>query len=193
MPDSRSLSLCGTADERLKTSALYKLHMLDGELFPQHDLIWRSRAPTKVKFFAWPHPVPLEPATQEHPRRRLQRLPHLRCRSGNSCSCGVRVPLARQLWLALGATRTLACQVGEASTCPLPPSAPPKRASTLRLLCLWHIWKHRNGVVFNGLALSLATARKNCRSDAALWRVRLPSEQRPDVDLWLAYLQPSRT
>jgi hypothetical protein len=60
------------------------------------------------------------------------------------------------------------------------------------LLCLWHLWKHRNGVVFNGLAPSLSLVRKNCRDDAVLLRARLPMEQRADVDLWLTYLLPVR-
>jgi hypothetical protein len=97
---------------------------------------------------------------------------------------------ACRFWSLLGADAAATHKVTEASTCPLPPSAPAGSATTLRLLCLWHLWKHRNGVVFNGLAPSLSLVRKNCREDAVLWRARLPMEQRADVDLWLTYLLP---
>jgi hypothetical protein len=60
----------------------------------------------------------------------------------------------------------------------------------LRMLCLWHLWKHRNGVVFNGMSLSLALIRKSYRDDVVLWRVRLPLELRSEIDLWLTYLRP---
>jgi hypothetical protein len=76
----------------------------------------------------------------------------------------------------------------DAAECPLPPSAPPQTASMLRLLCLWHLWKHRNGLVFNGMAPSLALVRKSCRDDVVRWCAHLPMELRPYVDLWLTYL-----
>ncbi|KAK1698838.1 hypothetical protein QYE76_015535 [Lolium multiflorum] len=74
----------------------------------------------------------------------------------------------------------------------LPPSAPTDTAATLRLLCLWHLWKHRNGVVFERLPPSLSMLHKRCRDDATLWRARLSLEQRSDVDLWLTYFLPEQ-
>ena len=101
-------------------------------------------------------------------------------------------PFAISFWAALGARRDADVTLAKIDRCPLPDSAPMRSASMLRLLCLWHLWKHRNGVVFNGLTPSLALARKNCRDDAVLWRARLPLDHRQDVDLWLTYLLPVR-
>jgi hypothetical protein len=58
---------------------------------------------------------------------------------------------ARCFWSMLGPTPADTTRpVSAASTCPLPPSAPRRTVSMLWLLCLWHFWKHRNRVVFNG-------------------------------------------
>jgi hypothetical protein len=100
---------------------------------------------------------------------------------------------ARQFWSALGSPSVADdADLATAPVCPLPASTPARSASTLRLLCFWHLWKHRNGVVFDGLAPSLSLVRKRCRDDAILWRARLPLDHRTDVDLWLTYLLPVR-
>jgi hypothetical protein len=64
----------------------------------------------------------------------------------------------------------------EFSSYALPASVPTCTGSTLRLLCFWHLWKHRYGVVFNGIVPSLSLIRKSCRDDVVLWRARLPLE-----------------
>jgi hypothetical protein len=101
-------------------------------------------------------------------------------------------PFACSFWAAIGAATSPELAPSDFSSCPLPPSAPAATASTLRLLCFWHLWKHRNGVVFNGLAPSLPLLLKCCRDDASLWRARLPPDHQEDVDLWLTYLVPER-
>jgi hypothetical protein len=64
---------------------------------------------------------------------------------------------AGQFWRALGAPPIAAeATIAMASACPLPASTPPRTASTLRLLCFWHLWKHKNGIVFEGLLPSLS-------------------------------------
>jgi hypothetical protein len=190
--DARSLPLCARG-ERLSTSSLYRLCTDGGVRDVHHPFVWCNSAPARVRFFSW-----------LLVRGRIQCRANL-LRKGildeHGCHCPIcdnplETPdhimfgceFARSFWSMLGADADATHRVAESSTCPLPHSAPAGSATTLRLLCLWHLWKHRNGVVFNGLALSLSLVRKNYRDDAVLWRARLPMEQRSDVDLWLTYL-----
>jgi hypothetical protein len=192
--DARSLPLCARG-ERLSISSLYRLCTGGGVRDSHHPFVWCNSAPARVRFFAW-----------------LLVRGRIQCRSNllrkgildeHSCHCPIcddplETPdhimfgceLARRFWTMLGGSVDDNHTVAESSTCPLPDSAPASSATKLCLLCLWHLWKHRNGVVFNGLAPSLSLVRKNCRDDAVLWRARLPMEQRANVDLWLTYFLP---
>nr|XP_051207036.1 uncharacterized protein LOC127322116 [Lolium perenne] len=194
--DSRSLPLCARG-ERLSTSSLYRLCTDGGVRDVHHPFVWCNSAPARVRFFAW-----------LLVRGRIQCCSNL-LRKGILDKHGSHCPIcddpletpdnimfgcefACRFWSLLGADAAATHKVTEASNCPLPPSAPAGSATTLWLLCLWHLWKHHNAVVFNGLAPSLSLVRKNCRDDAVLWHARLPMEQRADVDLWLTYLLPVR-
>jgi hypothetical protein len=66
---------------------------------------------------------------------------------------------------------------------------PEQSLPTFLILCCWHIWTHRNGVVFNGDVPSLARVKLRCRDDAVFWRARLPAAAKEDVDVWLRRLQ----
>nr|XP_051222255.1 uncharacterized protein LOC127340554 [Lolium perenne] len=194
--DSRSLPLCARG-ERLSTSSLYRLCTNGGVRDVHHPFVWCNSAPARVRFFAW-----LLVRGRIQCRSNLLRKGILDERGSHCpiCDGPLETPdhimfgceFACRFWALLGADAAATHKVTEASTCPLPPSAPAGSATTLRMLCLWHLWKHRNGVVFNGLAPSLSLVRKNCRDDAVLWRAHLPMEQRADVDLWLTYLLPVR-
>ena len=195
--DWRTLPLCGSPGGRLRTSSLYKLCTIGGEQPGWFEFVWRSHAPSRVRFFAW-----LLVQSRVQCRANLIRKGILTAAESDCPICSAPLetadhlffecPFARRFWAAMGSPPSATCSVALAAHCPLPASAPPQSASTLRLLCLWHIWKHRNGVVFNNLAPSLALAQKNCRDDAVLWRARLPMDRRSDVDLWLAYLVHER-
>nr|TKV96300.1 hypothetical protein SEVIR_9G420050v2 [Setaria viridis] len=71
---------------------------------------------------------------------------------------------------------------------PLCPAA--SRSSTRTFLCCWHLWKHRNGVVFNEQQPCLSNILRSCREDARLWASRLPRADAPIVESWCNLLSP---
>jgi hypothetical protein len=193
--DRRTLPLCGGPDGKLRTSSLYKLCTFGGEKPSWFEFVWRNHAPSRVRFFAW-----LLVQSRVQCRANLLRKGILTAAESGCPICAAPLetadhlffdcPFARRFWAAMGSPPNNTSSVSLAAHCPLPASAPTHTAATLRLLCLWHIWKHRNRVVFDKTAPSLALARKNCRDDAVLWRARLPLDRRSDVDLWMSYLAP---
>jgi hypothetical protein len=171
--DVRSVPLCARGGW-LWTAALYKL-CTHGVARDEHvDFVLRNSALSRVRFFAW-----------LLVKGRIQSRSNL-LRKGILGKAGSRCPIcdapletqahimfecdfARNFWSMLRAAPVeTARPVAAASTFPLHPSAPDRTGSTLLLLCLWHLWKHTNGVVFNGLTPSLSLVCKNCRDDAIL-------------------------
>ncbi|CAM0872809.1 unnamed protein product [Alopecurus aequalis] len=193
-PDSRVLPLCASPDGKFRSSSLYLLCTSGGELFTHYAFIWDNGAPSKVKFFAW---LLLQGRIQcrsnLHRKGILSKeesgcpicdanLEKLSTSPSTVCSLAVFGP-----HLAAEPARS----VSDTPQCPLPPTAPTRSAATLQLLCLWHLWKHKNGVVFNGQTPSLATVRKNWWDHAVLWRGRPPPpEWCEDVDTWLTFFTP---
>lgn len=170
-PDMRVLPLCATPNGKLSTSALYKLCTFGGVRSPHYEFVWCSRAPSKVKFFAWLLVQGRIQCRSNLPKKKILTEDESGC---PICDEKVETPdhvvfgcpFARRFWASLGVSGAAVACASDASSCPLPPSAPPKSAATLRLLCLWHLWKHRNGVVFDKLVPSIALIKKKCRDDA---------------------------
>ncbi|KAK1693322.1 hypothetical protein QYE76_010019 [Lolium multiflorum] len=196
--DRRTLPLCAREGGRLKTGALYKLCSDGGVRDENATFVWHNSAPPRVKFFAWLLVKGRIQCRSNLLRKGILEEDGSRC---PICDAHLETPahimfhcsFARQFWAALGSPPVAdGATLGVASVCPLPATAPARSASTLRLLCFWHLWKHRNSVVFEGLSPSLSWIRKRCRDDATLWRARLPLDHRADVDLWLTYLPPVR-
>jgi hypothetical protein len=95
-------------------------------------------------------------------------------------------PFAQRFWLSTGAAPCPGASVRELQTLRPPARVPVEFSPTFILLCCWQLWKHRNGVIFNGEELSLPTLHRRCREDAALWRHRLRAARKDDVEQWLA-------
>jgi hypothetical protein len=191
--DVRVLTRCKTPSGRLRSSELDRLCCYGGVDAPSATFIWGSRAPSRVKFFAW-----LLSQARIQTRDTLLRKNIL---VPAECGCPLcpatletaehlilGCPFARQFWLSTGATPHPGDTVRELHSLRPPPRVPARSSSSFILLCCWQLWKHRNGVVFNGEDPSLPNLRRRCREDAALWRHRLPASQADDVELWLACL-----
>ncbi|RCV43807.1 hypothetical protein SETIT_9G323400v2 [Setaria italica] len=65
-----------------------------------------------------------------------------------------------------------------------------KARDVFTFLCCWHLWKHRNGVVFNEQQPCLSNILRSCREDARLWASRLPRADAPVVESWCNLLSP---
>jgi hypothetical protein len=96
---------------------------------------------------------------------------------------------ARSFWGVVGSGPPPDADVRLFYTLPPPDGIPGQTAPTFSLLCLWQLWKHRNGVVFRAQNPSLALLMRQCRETAHLWRVRLPEDRRADVDSWIPRFQ----
>jgi hypothetical protein len=151
-------------------------------------------ASSKVSFFAW---ILLQGRTHAN---LLKKGIVDQARSGCAiCPAALETPMhiffecpfAVSFWRALGCPTGSPECIADAASCGLPATVHPRSAAMLRLLFLWHLWKHRNGVMFNHDTASLPRIRKDCRDAASLWRARLPLEHRIDVDCWLRLLHPN--
>ncbi|CAM0955186.1 unnamed protein product [Alopecurus aequalis] len=195
--DKRTLPLCSKPGGKFHVAALHELSTDGGERSPHYKFVWKSHVPSRVSFFAW-----LLVNGRLQCRANLVRKNILSAVEGGCPICPAALEttshimlectFATSFWRALGAHVHADNGMQALDACALPLTAPPRSAAMLRLLCYWHLWKHRNDVVFNGLAPSLPRARKSCSDDAVLWRSRLPTDAQADVDLWLTYLQPIR-
>jgi hypothetical protein len=192
-PDARSLVRCAAPHGRLRVAELYRLRTFGGVRCPFFDFVWLNHAPPRVRVFAWllvQHRLPS--------RTNLHQKTILTEEESNCPLCGEVIetcshlvfgcPFARSFWDSIGASPPPSLLASDAALISLPRSIPANTSSSFRQLCLWHLWKHRNGVVFQHLAPSLALVRKCCRDDALLWRCRLPLDRRDDVLSWALLL-----
>jgi hypothetical protein len=97
-------------------------------------------------------------------------------------------PVAASLWQHVGVAPPLT--VDTLHSMATPSTIPAKHNSMFIFLCCWNIWKHRNRVVFDGVAPSLPLLLNSCREDARLWAWRLPREDMPIAESWCSLLSP---
>nr|XP_051182879.1 uncharacterized protein LOC127296717 [Lolium perenne] len=142
--DVRKLPLCGRAGGRLQTASLYRLCNYGGVLDEHHDFVWLSCAPSKVKFFGW-----LLVKNRIQCRANLLRKGIIALADSGCPICPASsetaghilfgCPFAQNFWSAIGVAPDPALDASAAGTCVLPATARPRTASTLRLLCVWHL------------------------------------------------------
>jgi hypothetical protein len=99
----------------------------------------------------------------------------------------LRCPFAQRFWRALGARVTEDADVRQLHA--LPGAIASVTASTFTALCYWNLWKHRNGVVFNGDRPCLRRLAAACMSDAVLWKECVPNGLRVDATVWESRLR----
>ena len=190
-PDSRLLSKCAKPDGSLDAAAFYRLCSWGGVEAPYAVFVWKNYAPSKVKFFAW-----LLSKARIQSRSELEKK-HIISSEENICPiCSAPDETANHIMFHCSFARAF----WTAAHCLIPEDAdvrnlhsyssispvPAKTASTFILLGCWNLWKHRNGVIFRDQQTSLQGLLQACRSDAALWRFRLPREHQTDADIWLS-------
>lgn len=185
--DERSLGLCRGPNGRLSSRSAYGLLRFGGIYTPVEPFLWGSTAPSRVKFFGW-----LLSLSRIHTRDVLLRKTIITVvEVGCPCcaapletvdhlffQCGFAASLWRRLRIDVSSATVadlycvdVSSAVGEAS-----PAA-------FLLLCIWHLWKWCNAVVFCDKVLSLTTMLKLCRDDAVLWRGRFRADRIGDIDV----------
>jgi hypothetical protein len=93
-------------------------------------------------------------------------------------------PAARQFWEAVQIHTQADWSIQKLQEIQRPEHLPTKHFGTFLILCCWHIWKRRNNAVFRGDRTSLLATLSACRSEAALWKARLPKKDREIADAW---------
>ena len=94
---------------------------------------------------------------------------------------------AREFWEAIQITTDPSWSVIKVQEITAPTHIPVKHFQTFVLLCCWHIWKRRNNIVFRNDRSTLQGAPMACRSEAQLWKARLPKD-REIADVWCSIL-----
>jgi hypothetical protein len=94
---------------------------------------------------------------------------------------------SQRFWRSIGARVAEDADVRQLHA--LPEAIACATASTFTALCCWNLWKHRNGVVFNGDHPFLRHLAAACVCDAVLWKERVPSGLRADAVIWESRLR----
>jgi len=177
---------------RLDTSSLYKALMAAHTPHSAcSDFVWKNRAPPRVQFFVW-----LLVQRRVHSRSNLLKKSIVADATCELCRnhhepvdhLAVACPVAASLWQHVGVDLPLT--VDTLHSMATPSSIPAKHNSVFIFLCCWNIWKHRNRVVFDGVAPSLPLLLNSCREDVRLWAWRLPREDMTIAESWCSLLSP---
>jgi hypothetical protein len=180
----------------LSVSELYKLCTFGGVEAAFAEFVWKSYALSKVKFCMW---LLVQSRIQSHAALLAKKIIQPADAHCPICSAPVEnashivlgCSFARRFWAAIGAPTGAACEVHQLHALPGVLKGP--TASTFTALCCWNIWKHRNGVVFNGERPCHHRLVATCISDAVLRRERVPHSLRADADTWGVCLRQALT
>jgi len=186
--DDRRTCPLSTDKQSLESGPIYRLMIrtLGDPPTDFYRFVWENRAPPQVQFFAW-----------------LLVQDRLQCRDNlhkkgivddpvcELCKAALETcthllldcPLALQIWTRLGyiTDRSTARTIWELKR---PPSVPAKHSEFMVLLVCWHIWKHRNEVIFQQLPPSASRMITACKEDVKLWKFRLKTVDRPIAEVW---------
>jgi hypothetical protein len=152
-PDRRSLVGCIKRTGDLSVAKLYAKCMSGTAPAPFAGFVWQSFSPSRVKFFMW---LLVQSRIQSRASllaKHIIRMDEASCPicsapSEDASHIVLKCPFAQRFWLALGVRVAEDADVRQLHA--LPGAITGATASTLTALCCWNLWKHRNGVVFNG-------------------------------------------
>lgn len=171
----------------MSTASIYRATTASGAPCAFFDFVWRSCAPPKVKFFAW-----LLVQNRIQCKANLKRKNVL---DDDRCDiCGTatedadhiitRCHFAQDFWCRLGWTPVDLPSVSAIWEVAPQAGFPRSCLSTMLILCCWQLWKHRHEVTFRSKAPCLPRLMLDCRTEARLWRGRLPPSARHVADFW---------
>ncbi|KAM0833856.1 hypothetical protein ACQ4PT_064007 [Festuca glaucescens] len=134
-------------------SNLYKLYRFGGVSSPNAEFIWGSRAPSRAKFFAWLL-VQLKVHTRDVlPRKNIMSVGEAGCLLCDTeletlSHMAFHCPAVAPFLVAISVSIPSNAHIQNLHQLPVPSSVRPETAPAFVLLCSWHLWKQRNGVVF---------------------------------------------
>ena len=167
-----------TEDHKLRSGLIYRASMRGEQTCPAFDFVWRNFAPPRVKFLGW-----LLTSNRIQCKTSLRRKHILQNADRDICGAPEETadhimsgcPFARSFWRHIGWHADAIAPVDELwKSTPALRHVPGPAVISLILLCCWELWKHRNDVVFRGLAPNLNRIMAACKEEIALWCCRLP-------------------
>lgn len=171
---------------KLTTKKFYEARLPPGMPSPNWDLIWKCRAPLKVKLFAWLL-VRNRLSTKENLLKKtiVQEAICDICNqedetANHMCfSC----PFAQAFWTQIN-VRPQAQDVTQFHRSGPTSQVPALHWQVFFQLCMWAIWNHRHDVVFRGKSPSLRACLQRCITEAALWAENLTEDDRFVISVW---------
>lgn len=192
--DERRLRHASAPRGALSSGSAYKLLRFGGVDVSYTDLIWGSRAPSRVKFFCW-----LLVQRRIHTRDILLRKCIVSAEDAGCPLCSATLetadhmlfacPFVGDFWRRVGVP-IIGTTMGDLAGLATAAASVVESEVEFALLCCWQLWKHCNAVVFQRQHPSIARVLGCCREDAVLWRGRLLGARRPHVGSWLCALSP---
>lgn len=158
----------------------YAAKFMGREIIPTAEFTWRSRAPLQCRFFAW---LALRNRCWTSDRLARRGLPHQDscplCSQGEETISHLLVGcvFSRMVWhevcQALGMqgwTPTMDSNLNE--WCETKDSGDGRRKDYRAIFALvfWELWKHRNGIVFDGASPSLHRLGKRILEEGRAWK-----------------------
>ena len=192
-PDSRRLTRCAKPSGALDTAALYTLCTWGGVDAPYCEFIWSNFAPSKVKLFGWLLSRARIQSRSELFKKQIlteeEAICPICCELNETANHIIfACPFARCFWAAIDCRFPVDADVKDLHAYAPRLGLPLELNSTFVLLCCWNLWKHRNGVVFQGRQPNLHNLIRSCKGDVLLWRARLPRRHEQTADAWLTSL-----
>jgi hypothetical protein len=158
---------------------------------PWANFVWKNRAPPRVRFFAW-----LLSNGRIQCKTNLIKKKFVDTTVYDICQAAEETPAhvifgctaAKEFWAAVQIETQATWPVQKLYDIRSPEHIPSKHFGTFMLLCCWHIWKRRNNAMFREDWLTITGALTACKSEASLWKARLPKKDKEIADAWCSIL-----
>lgn len=93
-------------------------------------------------------------------------------------------PIASDFWRSIGLQADQFVHTSNLHCLPRIRGVPDDQFSAFITLCCWQLWKRRNAFVFRQESLNLRQLLLSCKSEANLWRARMPKKSKIVVQAW---------